>query len=326
MQPIINLQDGEGFPLKAGLPAGYRGVILQGARAISGQTPFGLVVFQNFQQADFSVQVGIYKFMHLVRCVLRRPPFQTGSLIALKTNLNSSVTGIGNLTLLEGQYSFLQYNGGNILADFKAGKEYQVLEISCSPEMLSQALTHFPMLAEQFKKATALSSPSLIIPRRYARENVRTLLKELLQARFDPQVTEEYFGYRVREYLLLMLVESSKAEKPLIALSTEEINRIQALAERLKMDPRGKFPIAALAKEMGMSEMRLKLAFQQEIGKPISKFHMDQRMKEAHRLLKDDGLPAKMVAQMVGYSYVTNFISHFGEYFGYPPSTIQKKS
>lgn len=236
------------------------------------------------------------------------------------------MTGIGNITLLEGQYSVLQYNGGNILADFKAGKEYQVLEISCSPGMLSQALAHFPELAERFKKAAAFTSPSLIIPRRHIGEKARTLLKELLQARFDPQVNEEYFGYRVREYLLLMLVESSKAGKPQIALSTSEVNRIHALAERLKMEPRGKFPITALAREMGMSEMRLKLAFQQEIGKPISKFHMDQRMKEAHRLLKEDGYPAKMVAQMVGYSYVTNFISHFREYFGYPPSTIQSKS
>ncbi len=60
-------------------------------------------------------------------------------------------------------------------------------------------------------------------------------------------------------------------------------------------------------------------------GKTIFKFHLDQRMKEARRLLKDSGLPTKVIAWMVGYDLTTSFITQFSLYFNYPPSKIQKK-
>jgi AraC-like DNA-binding protein len=325
MQPIVNLQNGDGFPLENGLPPGYRGIILQGAEAVSGQSSLGRVVLQHFQRADFSIQFGIYKFLHLVQCALRRPPFPTGSLLALKSNLKSTMNGTGSLSLRQGQFSFLQYGGQDIHAEFKANKEYQVFEISWSGDLLSQALANFSEMAERFKPGVPDTGPSIISSRRFAGDKARALIHDILHSNFDPELTEEYFGYRIREYLLLLLVESSKKEKQRIPLTKGEKQIIRKLTERLKQDPRGKFPIALLAREMGMNEMKLKMAFQQEVGKPISRFHMEQRMKEAHRLLKIDGYPAKMVAQMVGYSYVTNFISHFREYFGYPPSTIQKK-
>jgi AraC-like DNA-binding protein len=324
MQPFVNLQNGDGFPLDNGLPPGYRGIILQGSEAVYGQSSLGRVVLQHFQRTDFSIQLGIYKFLHLVQCVLRRPAFPTGALLALKGNLKSTINGIDRLTLREGQFSFLQYGDQNIVADFKAGREYHVLEISWSDKILSQALVHFSVLAEPFRQTGPGLITSILSSPRFAGEKARTLINDILQSNFNPELTDDYFGYRIREYLLLLLVESSKKAKQRIPLTKEEKQMIRKLTEQLKQDPRGKFPIALLAREMGMNEMKLKLAFQQEVGKPISKFHMEQRMKEAYRLLKT-GLPTKTVAAMVGYELTTSFITQFREHFGYPPSQIQKK-
>jgi len=284
-----------------------------------------MIVLQNFIRGDFAIQLGIYKFLNFVRSILRPPPFPTGSLLILKNDLNATINGIGTIVLKKNQFSFLHFNDENMLTDFEGGEEYQLLEISCSGDMFSQALPHFPGLAEQFLKTGSRPNASLLSTPRVIGEKALDLVQDLLNSPFDPGVNEIYFEYKVREYLLLLLMESSKAEEPQIFLTTDEKNRLQALNTRLKEDPRGKFPITPLAKEMGMTEMKLKLAFKQLFGKTIFKFHLDQRMKEARRLLKDSGLPTKVIAGMVGYDLTTSFITQFKAYFGYPPSQIQKK-
>lgn len=121
------------------------------------------------------------------------------------------------------------------------------------------------------------------------------------------------------------MVESSRKGYPKLNLTNEQKEKLIALKIRIEQDPIGRFRIADLAREMEMNEMKLKLAFKQLVGKPITEFHMDQRMKEAYRLLKFSGLSTKEVARLVGYDYTTNFITGFRKYYGFPPSDIQKK-
>jgi|SRR5450432_576429 len=325
MNLIFDLQDGSSFSLQAGLPPGYRGIVLQGAASASLQTSSELIVLQHFIRADFAIQLGIYKFLHLVRSILRPPAFPTGSLLVMRNDLKAGIEGIGPISLRREEFSFIHFANENILAEFEAGQEYHLLAITCSSEMLSQALPHFPDLAEVFLKANTQPDASLLTNPHIAGEKALDLVQDLLNSRFDPGVNEIYFEYKVREYVLLLLVESSKAAEPRIFLSKEEKILLQDLGARLQMNPRGKFPIAVLAKEMGMNEMKLKLAFKQLFGKAIFKFHLDQRMREARRLLKESGLPTKVIAGMVGYDLTTSFITQFKEYFGYPPSRIQKK-
>src|SRR5580700_3809573 len=143
MQEIFDLRDGDSFPLQPGLPPGYGGIELQGSISHSGQTASGLVVLQHFERTGLAIQLGIYKFLRLVHCFLRPPVFPTTATIALKNELRSRIEGIGSFTLKEGEFSFLHYGEESILADFKAEREYQLLEVSCSPELLAQTIPYF---------------------------------------------------------------------------------------------------------------------------------------------------------------------------------------
>jgi AraC-like DNA-binding protein len=325
MHLLFEIQNGRSISLQAGLPAGYRGIILQGAISASIQTSSEMIVLQNFIRTDFAIQFGIYKFLHFVRSILRPPPFPIGSLLVLKNDLNCTVKGIGTLVLKKDQFSILHFNDENMLTDFEVGKEYQLLKISYSGEMLKQALPHFPGLAEQFIKAGSLPNASLLSAPRATGENALDLVQDLLNSPFDQGVNEIYFEYKVREYLLLLLVESSRSEKSKIILTREQKEKILALKMRMEQDPVGKFRIASVAREMGMNEMKLKIAFKELAGKNIFEFHIDQRMKEALRLLKYSGLSTKEIAGMVGYEFVTNFIIRFRKHYGFPPSIVRKK-
>jgi AraC-like DNA-binding protein len=74
-----------------------------------------------------------------------------------------------------------------------------------------------------------------------------------------------------------------------------------------------------------MNTMKLKILFKKLVGWTIFQYHMDRRMKEAHRLLKDPENTTKMVAAIVGYKRVTTFITQFRQYWGFTPGEVQER-
>jgi AraC-like DNA-binding protein len=325
MQIIFNIQDGNHFPLQNGLPEGFRGNVLQGAMASHAHNASGLVILQNYHHPDFTIQLGIFKFFYLVRSVLHPPEFPIVSLLSLKNNMNCVIEGIEALSLKENEFCFLNFNSKNIVAEFEGSQEYHLLEISWSPKIIAQTIPHFPNLAGQFEKGSDIQSASFIIAPHSAGKKTLRPVQDILNSPFEATVNEAYFEYKIREYLLLLMVESSRKGDPKLNLTEEQKEKLMALKLRIEQDPVGRFRITDMAREMEMNEMKLKLAFKQLVGKPITEFHMDQRMKEAYRLLKFSGLSTKAVARLVGYEYTTNFITGFRRYYGFPPSDIQKK-
>src|ERR1700712_4001811 len=134
MQPIFKLQDGGNILLSDGLPPGYRGIILQGAEVASFQNTSDLIVLQNFQRHDFAIRLGIYKFLRIVKSVLEPPAFTTGATLTLKQDFTGGIEENGDLILHADHFSFIKYAGKELLAEFKEGREYQILDISCSSQ------------------------------------------------------------------------------------------------------------------------------------------------------------------------------------------------
>jgi AraC-like DNA-binding protein len=325
MQEIFDLRNGDSFPLSPGLPEDYGGTLLQGSFSNYGRTPAGIIILQNFHRTGFAIQLGIFKFLHLVHCFLKPPVFPLVSIHSLKNDLKSRIPGVGSFTLRENEFSFIHYGEEVVLADFKTSREYQLLEISYSAEMIAQTIPYFPNLSEQFETSVKLPSATLITHQHKMSVEAQRIITDLLVSPYDIDVNETYIEEKIREYIWQLMVESSKMDEPNVLLSKDEKNRLRELGDRMDRHPQGKFPISRLSRDLHMNEMTFKMAFKQIFGKGVFEYHLDQRMKESYRLLKNEGLPIKMVAGMVGYELTTSFITKFIEYFGYPPSQIQKK-
>ncbi|MEJ0082017.1 MAG: hypothetical protein WDM78_13960 [Puia sp.] len=117
--------------------------------------------------------------------------------------------------------------------------------------MISQTLQYFPTLSELFLKAGSDSNTHIISSARFAGEKAMALVWDILHSPYDPVVNEGYFEYRIWEYVLLTMVELSKIEEPPIILTKSETDRIIELGKRLQSDPKAKFPIALMARELG---------------------------------------------------------------------------
>lgn len=79
-----------------------------------------------------------------------------------------------------------------------------------------------------------------------------------------------------------------------------------------------------IAKEQGISVMKLKLVFKRLYGKTLYQMYMDKRMDKASSLLKS-GYKAVEVARLVGYGVNSSikFNKMFQKYFGTTPKKYQ---
>ena len=325
MQPIFKLQDGANIPLSVGLPTGYRGFILHGAESFSFQNSSDLIVLQNFQRADFAIRLSIYKFLRIVKSILEPPAFSIGATLTLKQDFDGGIRENGDLLLPADHFSFIHYAGSELLAEFKEGREYRILDISCSSEIMADTLLHFPELANIFEKAIGLNNTSIVTSPRFAGFEALGLVDTLLKSAFEPIVNEIYFEYKVRESLILFLTESCRKNTTEVVFTKNEEDLIFEVKSRLEKDPTGKIRITDLARDFGMNTMRLKILFKKLFGWTIFQYHFKHRMHEALRLLKDPQYNTKMVASIMGYKRVTTFISQFRSFHGFSPGDIQSQ-
>jgi AraC-like DNA-binding protein len=128
----------------------------------------------------------------------------------------------------------------------------------------------------------------------------------------------------VHEYLVALLSASQQPPVRYSGISREDYKRLQAMADKLSGNPAKKFPLHDLSMQLHMNEKKLNRIFGQIFGKPVFEYHLEARMKEAHRLLEETDLTTKQVAARVGYARTTSFISRFKDFFGYPPGEITR--
>ena len=77
--------------------------------------------------------------------------------------------------------------------------------------------------------------------------------------------------------------------------------------------------LLALAKTVGVSDRTLRRGFKSLFGTTITAYVMQQRMQQAHRLLRERKWTVTQVARMVGYSQLGHFSAAFKRQFGITP-------
>jgi AraC-like DNA-binding protein len=120
----------------------------------------------------------------------------------------------------------------------------------------------------------------------------------------------------------LQLIAAQAAAVPpprlMRALSAAERRAILHARERLLADMRAPPSLAALARDVKLSEKRLNAGFLELFGATVFEVLRDERLEHARKALKE-GLSLKVIVHRVGYSHVSNFIHAYRARFGAPP-------
>jgi AraC-like DNA-binding protein len=143
---------------------------------------------------------------------------------------------------------------------------------------------------------------------------------EMLHQPVPESLASQYYKLKCEELLcytfaLLMQREAVPLSKMLLA----DIKAIYALKLRLQTRPEEAPDIAALAKEAGMSEPKMRKLFKQTFGKGVFEYYQAGRMQRAAQLLREKRLTVSEVGYQLGFSNLSHFSRVFEQHMGLKP-------
>jgi AraC-like DNA-binding protein len=114
----------------------------------------------------------------------------------------------------------------------------------------------------------------------------------------------------------------------LAALKTEKINPQERnqldLAKDILLNNIDNPPsLTELSKKIGLNTFRLKKDFKAYFGVPVFKYLQNERLTQAHKMIRNRDATVQEAAWHVGYDSLSSFSNAFEKKFGYRPSQIK---
>ena len=191
--------------------------------------------------------------------------------------------------------SFLRAAGGRHLQQFATS----LLNEHCVPED-GAFMIGFPM------------SPSL-----------KRTAREILNCSMQGDCRELYLRAKSLEVLAHIIDFSDRAETNKESVSEQDRFKIEKAQNLLDQHFDKAWTIAALSREVGLNEKKMKIGFRQLIGKTINNYHQEVRLEAAASLLRE-GMSVTEVTFACGFSNLSHFAKIFRKKMGVNPSDFSK--
>jgi AraC-like DNA-binding protein len=128
---------------------------------------------------------------------------------------------------------------------------------------------------------------------------------------------------RVNDLLVEFLTSLSATPSVATPILRRADDQVRNAAGLLARDLDNPPTLAALAREVGLSETTLKRGFHQVFGTTVFGYLRERRMERAHSLLQSGEATVLEAAARVGYSNPSNFAAAFRRQFGVNPKEFQ---
>lgn len=110
-------------------------------------------------------------------------------------------------------------------------------------------------------------------------------------------------------------------------LKVSDIEKFRAIGTYLKNNPDKAAPsLKELAHEFGTNEYKLKRGFKELYGMTVFQFIKNERLRNAHILVKSSNEPFKRIARQNGFKNATHFSREFKARYGYTPRDLRANS
>jgi AraC-like DNA-binding protein len=136
-----------------------------------------------------------------------------------------------------------------------------------------------------------------------------------------------YREAKVIELIAYQIDELTRPEQEVdstgVKLTAKEETLIEYCQQLLLSSLENPPSLIELAKEIGMSDYRLKNGFRQKFGITPNRFVVEHRMTKAKELIKKGNMTVSEVAMAVGFTSLGSFSNSFYEKFGIRPSELK---
>jgi len=216
---------------------------------------------------------------------------------------------------------------GNVECDPVHG--VSVLSILVTPDFLRTYLQDDMEAVPVQLRHILEGKPEQMLWRGRPRPFKTTLLQRILacpdtgpaRALFLESAVLELIGHQLHEYCA-----GSEVPTPEVTLRGDERDRLRMARQRLVHDLENPPSLGQLARDVGLSEKKLKYGFRVVFGSPVYAYFRDYRLDRARSLLQDDHLSVSEAAYAVGYLNLSHFSRAFRLRYGVNPSEFCRRS
>jgi AraC-like DNA-binding protein len=143
---------------------------------------------------------------------------------------------------------------------------------------------------------------------------------EMLQQPVPEILEKQFYKLKCEELLLhIFTILMQREEIPTGAMHINDIKAIYAIKGHLLSHLDEAPNIAALARDAGMSEPKLRKLFKQTFGKAVFEYYQSARMERAAQLLKEKRLTVSEVGYELGFTNLSHFSRVFEQHTGSKP-------
>jgi len=143
---------------------------------------------------------------------------------------------------------------------------------------------------------------------------------EMLQQVFPGILESQYYKLKCEELLFhIFAILMQREGVPNGAMHVEDIKAIYAVKSRLQLLNEEPPHIAALAKDAGMSEPKLRKLFRQTFGKGVFEYYQFWRIQKAAQKLREGRLTVSEVGYQLGFTNLSHFSRVFEQLMGIKP-------
>lgn len=150
---------------------------------------------------------------------------------------------------------------------------------------------------------------------------IRKVLKSVIMHTILNNFDSLYYKIKAQELIYLYFVQLFKRpERDFSRIGSQEIEQLlyieQKILNNLDVPPQ----LSVLAREVGMSETKMKQLFKKVFGSSIYNCYQTARIKEAaFRLKTDPGISIADIGNSLGFTNLSHFARVFKTYFGCSP-------
>lgn len=286
---------------------------LPGSQSWYSETEFGNFYFQEKRTGPFTIRLSLFHILKKITLYFSNKVPKAGVRIALENSWNVALTGGDAVTLRENQFVLFAPGIKGEKMVFEKDQVYRGIEVLCDRDKLDELMDLFPGIAEYVADG---EDQSVFLQKKpmWAPDRALDLVKELVGFAKDDNL------FLLMNFLLMQVEHVMEEKLPTI----EEIEAVDKAEKLIVKNIRQPQRISVIANKVKLNENRLKYVFRHVFKASIYQYLLGARMEQAKFLLSHTSVPMTDIARVCGYRLLTNFITTFRKFYGFPPSTIKR--
>jgi len=318
MNLMISKSTGEQLVLHAMLPPAAA-TRLAGAMIWSHNDNDEMILVEEFNRGPFTIRFIFFQFVKQATLFLQE---QVPFLRARFITKDSWSLRHPNLSYRIREGQSLMYLSRDIIEqlELKAGVAYECIDAQCAIEKLRLYTPLFPELANMLDGIPSSSKNKI----QWITPIIADVLRSIEHCVFTDSLREYYIEHKLEELFLLILEQQFKKKTSKEDPTAKDIEAIHNVEQLIMQDISRHYSIPELSKRFGINEFQLKQLFRKIYGEGIFEHLLHARMKEAHLLLENTDKPIKEIAGLIGYKFLSSFVTAFRKYFQNAPGELRR--